>query len=88
MVVIKNFGLDKKQIKELTARDVLGGGKNPKPETEPLTELNPQVLYKLELCTHQWINNLLYGSGKSCLHCGVSMGTAKAYNQYKVQGII
>lgn len=86
MTVIKNYGLDKKQIKEMTARDVLGGGKHPKAETVPMSGLTTHIRYKLDSCNHKMIPNLLYGSGQSCIHCGVSLGTIETYKQYMHKG--
>ncbi len=87
MTVINNYGLDKKHIKEITARDVLGGGrKHPKKEIIPMQHISTHIRYKLDTCKHQMIPNLLYGSGQSCIHCGVSLGTIETYKQYMHKG--
>ena len=45
--------------------------RKPKPELIPTT--NERIINKLENCAHQWGESWLYGSGKVCLACGVSI---------------
>ena len=69
-----------------SVHEALGGGrKQPKKDPVPYEGLTNHIRLKIVNCLHQWINNLLYESGQSCVHCGISVGMYTAYMEQLIK---
>ena len=70
-----------------SVHEALGGGRKqfPKKDPIPYEGLTHHIRLKIINCLHQWIANLLYESGQSCVHCGISIGMYTTYMDHQDQ---